>query len=116
MNIEYTDLELQLWLAGRLQEYIEPAEDDELAGTYYWAHSGDEVTHREWLHVVSLVEEKLSPNEHHEFRKRLWELTDQSQDCSWSGVNGEEHNRRYISSSWQLRTIALSQTLNIPIR
>lgn len=65
------------------------------------------------LNAMHEVEMSLSVRQHYTFRALLWELTDQSQDRSWVGVNGEEHNRRYVSATAAQRADAFLLTVSL---
>lgn len=101
MTTEYIDLELQRWLAEQLQNELRVGPTG-----IYWKCDWQNVQYTEWLHVVSLVEEKLTVEQLGENKANLIELIGQKEPC---------HGYIY-RASWQQRTTALSQTLNIPIR
>lgn len=87
---------------------------------YEWNHEGRKP--RQWhclealpdylsdLNAMHKAEKALTTQQHYTFRVNLWSLTDCSQDRSWHGVNGEEHNRRYCSAAAEQRADAFLLT------
>jgi len=92
-----TDLDRQLFLAKQLPEELYLLDED--GPNVFWKDTNKIVTPREWLHVVSLVEAKLTDNQHTVFRNYL-----------------EQHfpygrTGRAVSASWQVRTDALMEVM-----
>lgn len=94
-----TDTELKLVLAKMLPEVVRLVCSND---RYHWTHPPYEtVRDTELLHLVSLVEAKLTQSQEMEYSMKLL-----NQDC----------RRGYsIFATWQQRTIALCKTKGIEV-
>ena len=115
--MNYTDNELKQLLAKMLPETLAwfpfLMEGDSEQEPFLAWRIGDEVLDTELLHLCSLVEAGLTTTQHYQFRCNLWEETKAEKEGRFGGINGEEHNRRYASATWQQRTAALAEVKGV---
>lgn len=108
METKYTDLELQLWLAKQLPDEI--VIYNVVTVTFAWIDGNYSVTTREWDHIVRLVEEKLTDEQWGEYIIRL------GFQVGTIHANPYRNYQAMLSASFRNSAIAISQTLNIPIK
>lgn len=117
-NYNYTNLQLQLFLAQQLPEEIKAHKHQCRIKSCSLLHApfdikwkniggGASVTPREWDYVVRRVEEKLTDEQYAEYTARL-------EEKYYIATKGRSA-KGSICAPWAARAITLSQTLNIPI-
>lgn len=117
MSTTYTDLQLKEFLARQLPEEIEVKPWSGIFPvSFYWRdtgglfdHGGRRVDETSWDYVVRRVEEKLTDEQFTTYLHELWKVLGRPLHEKFSPT------RDLWRSAYQPRTIALSQTLNIPI-
>jgi len=68
------------------------------------------------LNALNKAEGTLTPDQHYDFRRNLWNITEAGSQLSGFPnhlINGEEHNRRYCSALASQRLEALIRTFGL---